>query len=52
MFRVMMTLDGGVVPSSAVKVGGRRECDTCAARLNRQKDKSPRAAWVVLPVVE
>jgi len=48
MYVVVMTIDGAAVPSSAVKVAGKRECDACAARLNRQAGKHLSVKWIVL----
>jgi hypothetical protein len=48
MYVVMMTIDGEMSPSSAVKIGSRSECEACAFRLNRQTDKHRSVKWVVL----
>lgn len=52
MFRVMMFMDGAEVPSSCVHTGTQRQCEGAASRLNRQRDKSPRVEWRVLPCVQ
>lgn len=51
MFRVMMTIDGQEVPSSCVKTGPRNQCEASARRLLRQKDRSARIGWIVLPCI-
>lgn len=48
MYVVMMTIDGEVSPSSAIKIGSKGECEACANRLNRQTDKHRSVRWIVL----
>lgn len=49
MHRLMMTIDGQVVPSSCVKVGSAGDCQSAAERLNRTADV--RVGWIVLPCI-
>lgn len=51
-FYVAMTIEGSIVPSSAVFNGTEKQCVACAGRMNRSKTKHRTVSWVVLPCIQ